>query len=283
MRLRMRKSNLRCLLLLWVMALLVACSNSANNFAPVSNGWDNSQAASQTYRVQPDDTLYSIAFRYGLDYRQLAAANHIDTPYHITTGQTLVLLPEADDTLTTAEAPAGSGGPIQTGAAPTTSVSSQPVTTTPAPAATNSAANQQSVASPAPAPTPLPAGPIGKWNWPTTGKVIHTFSDVYGGNKGIDIAGSMGQTIRATATGRVVYCGTGLRGYGLLIIIKHNTDFLSAYAHNSEALIKEGDMVKAGQAIAEMGNSDASQVMLHFEIRKSGKPVDPLTYLPPQG
>jgi len=118
------------------------------------------------------------------------------------------------------------------------------------------------------------------WMWPTTGKVIAGFSET-ANLKGIDIAGKAGQPIVASAAGRVVYVGSGLRGYGKLVIVKHNTTFLSAYAHNREVLVKEGQQVAKGQKIAEMGDSDADQVKLHFEIRRLGKPVDPAKFLPP--
>jgi lipoprotein NlpD len=272
------------------MTLLLSACTSSTHFAPVTDGWSNMQAASQTYRVQPEDTLYSIAFRYGLDYRQLADANHIAAPYHVVAGQTLVLLPQADDTLTTSAAPAGNTAPataVVTGGAPSSAVSSQPVnaitTSTATPPSTTppaTAATPQQTTIVKPTPAAAPTGPVGQWLWPTQGKVIHTFSAVYGGNKGIDITGSLGQPVRATAGGRVVYAGTGLRGYGLLIIIKHNNDYLSAYAHNSKAYVQEGDVVNSGQTIASMGSTDAPQNMLHFEIRKDGKPVDPLSYLP---
>ena len=118
------------------------------------------------------------------------------------------------------------------------------------------------------------------WVWPATGKLVAGFSDT-ANLKGIDIAGKPGQPVVASAAGKVVYAGTGMRGYGKLVIVKHNTTFLSAYAHNSEILVKEGQQVARGQKIAEMGNTDADQVKLHFEIRRLGKPVDPLQYLPP--
>lgn len=130
--------------------------------------------------------------------------------------------------------------------------------------------------------TPAAAGDDDKidWLWPTTGKLVTGFSD--GANlKGIDIAGNAGQPVLASAAGKVVYAGSGLRGYGKLVIVKHNGTYLSAYAHNSEILVKEGQQVTRGQKIAEMGNSDSDQVKLHFEIRRLGKPVDPLKYLPP--
>jgi lipoprotein NlpD len=118
------------------------------------------------------------------------------------------------------------------------------------------------------------------WVWPAKGKIVTGFSDA-ASLKGIDIAGASGQPVAASAGGKVVYAGTGLRGYGKLIIIKHNGTYLSAYAHNKEILVKEGQQVAKGQKIAEMGNTDADQVKLHFEIRRQGKPVDPLRYLPP--
>jgi lipoprotein NlpD len=118
------------------------------------------------------------------------------------------------------------------------------------------------------------------WVWPAKGKIVNGFSEATS-LKGIDIAGSAGQPITASAAGKVVYAGSGLRGYGKLIIIKHNETYLSAYAHNRDILVKEGQQVGKGQKIAEMGNTDADQVKLHFEIRRQGKPVDPLRYLPP--
>ena len=144
-------------------------------------------------------------------------------------------------------------------------------------------------ASPAPAPASPPAAASGAavaddedldWMWPAKGKLVTGFSDT-ANLKGIDIAGTAGQPIVASAAGRVVYAGTGLRGYGKLVIIKHNAKFLTAYAHNREILVKEGQQVARGQKIAEMGNTDADQVKLHFEIRRQGKPMDPLRYLPP--
>jgi lipoprotein NlpD len=132
----------------------------------------------------------------------------------------------------------------------------------------------------APAPATAGDGDALDWSWPAKGKIIAGFSET-ANLKGIDIAGSAGQAVNASAAGRVVYAGTGLRGYGKLIIIKHNATFLSAYAHNREILVKEGQQVARGQKIAEMGNTDADQVKLHFEIRRQGKPMDPTKYLPP--
>ena len=137
-------------------------------------------------------------------------------------------------------------------------------------------------ASPAPSPQSAAAGNDDQlnWAWPAKGKVIAGFSDS-ANLKGIDIAGIAGSPVRASAAGRVVYAGAGLRGYGKLIIIKHNATYLSAYAHNREILVKEGQQVARGQQIAEMGSTDADQVKLHFEIRRFGKPMDPARFLPP--
>jgi len=123
-------------------------------------------------------------------------------------------------------------------------------------------------------------GPVSSWRWPTEGRIIDNFSASEGGNKGIDIAGSRGQPVLATASGRVVYAGNALRGYGNLIIIKHNDDYLSAYAHNDSMLVREQQEVQAGQKIATMGSTGTSSVRLHFEIRYKGKSVNPLRYLP---
>jgi lipoprotein NlpD len=131
-----------------------------------------------------------------------------------------------------------------------------------------------------PAPTPADGDEKVEWAWPARGKIVAGFSEA-ANLKGIDIAGAAGQTVAASAGGKVVYAGTGLRGYGKLVIIKHNATYLSAYAHNKEILVKEGQQVARGQKIAEMGSTDADQVKLHFEIRRQGKPVDPLKYLPP--
>jgi lipoprotein NlpD len=155
-------------------------------------------------------------------------------------------------------------------------------TAVPAPAAetVRTPAPSEARAAPSP-PTPDDADDDHlSWSWPAKGKVIAGFSES-ANLKGIDIAGSMGEPVVASAPGKVVYAGSGLRGYGKLIIIKHNKTYLSAYAHNREILVKEGQQVAKGQKIAEMGNSDADQVKLHFEIRRLGKPMDPARYLPP--
>lgn len=268
-----------------------ATSEESQNLAPVTNGWSSSEA-SPSYRVQTDDTLYSIAFRFGMDYRKLAELNHLSPPYNLGNGQRLLLSSEE-----TSSALAASPQGVVTGGAPQTSVTSTPVNNvTPAPVSSlTAAASPTETTQPPPAAntakvSPSQAVPVsadtdkksGKWLWPAKGKIVQNFSSAYGGNKGVDISGAMGTPVMATSGGKVVYSGSGLKGYGLLIIIKHNSEYLSAYAHNSKAFVKEGDSVKSGQKIALMGSSGASKVFLHFEVRKAGKPIDPLTVLPPQ-
>ncbi len=225
-------------------------------------------AVSELRVVQAGDTLYSIAFERGLDYRTLAAWNGISPPYLIKPGQRLRLT--APRSLP-APAPAAPASPPRT-----------PIPKPPAPTQT-----AKSATTPKAVPSAMPAaGPyfkLGKrdWIWPAEGKVIRKYS-ARRGNKGIDIAGQPGQTVRSAAPGRVVYAGSGLRGYGRLIIVKHNETFLSAYAHNRKILVSEGSMVTRGQQIAEMGRSGTDRVKLHFEIRRRGVPVDPLRFLPPR-
>jgi len=170
-----------------------------------------------------------------------------------------------------------------------TAAASSPLPPEPIPPVIVARTDPKPAAEPPPAvarvdPKPAPVPPDGDekvdWVWPVKGKILTGFSEA-ASLKGIDIAGTSGQAIAASAAGKVVYAGTGLRGYGKLIIVKHNATYLSAYAHNKEILVKEGQQVNRGQRIAEMGNTDADQVKLHFEIRRQGKPVDPLRYLPP--
>jgi len=233
------------------------------------------QAPPGYYRVQPGDTLYRIAVEHGQHYRDLATWNNLETPTQIEVGQLLRMTPPADSTTMQGEEP-GTGGVIGALASPVRETGVQAVrplgTTTPSavPAAkedTHAAARtsmSQEVA----------------FVWPVRGNILSGFDE--NRNKGMDIAGTAGAPVRAAASGRVVYAGSGLRGYGNLVIIKHNPRFLSAYAHNRILLVKEGMVVKSGQKIAEMGDSDAGRVKLHFEIRKQGKPVDPVKYLPAQ-
>lgn len=214
---------------------------------------------SATYRVRNDDTLYSIAWRYGLDYRQLATINHIAKPYHIEIGQ-LIYLKES----TLEES------------APKEIASEEKTTNVPvSPVVPQKAVIKQPVRE-TPEDISEPTANVSLWRWPSNGPLVRTFSST---SKGVDIGGRPGDAVYPAAPGKVVYSGNGLRGYGNLIIIKHNSQYLSAYAYNQSVLVAEGDRVKYGQRIATMGNNSSGKPMLHFEIRRDGKPVNPLGYL----
>ncbi|MDQ6579493.1 MAG: murein hydrolase activator NlpD [Haemophilus sp.] len=264
-----------------------------------------------TYKVNKGDTMFLIAYLTGMDVKDLASMNNMKEPYSLSVGQTLKISNCSTKTVTTTvpvkttaptapTAPAepevtytpgangtqiGSDGtvigPIKAGVATggtstttfTNNTPSTPVTTTTTQVETtnNTPVNANVVA---------PVASNVAWQWPTQGNVIQGFSNTDGGNKGIDISGSRGQAVKAAASGRVVYAGNALRGYGNLIIIKHNDDFLSAYAHNDKILVSDQQEVKAGQEIAKMGSTGTNAVKLHFEIRYKGKSVDPVRYLP---
>lgn len=202
------------------------------------------------HRVEPGETLYSISWRYGMDFRTVAHWNHLRPPYTIYEGQQLRILPPEGEA---AEAAAPVPPPV------------------PAPAA--------AAGVPPHTPSP-PAGPVVlRWQWPAQGTLRQTFSEADISRKGIDIGGTLGEAIQAAAAGKVVYAGSGLLHYGKLIILKHGDNYLSAYAYNRVLRVKEGDVVAAGQRIADMGGRGREPV-LHFEIRYDGRPVNPLQYLP---
>ena len=257
-----------------------------------------------TYKVNKGDTMFLIAYLSGMDVKELAALNNMSEPYSLSVGQTLKISNCTTKTITTTVpvkenvntaaatptepavtyTPGANGtqigsdgsiiGPIKSGAGVPSATPSVPVATqtTSQPANVNTTADNANVVAPI-------ASNVA-WQWPTSGNVIQGFSNSDGGNKGIDISGSRGQAVKAAASGRVVYAGNALRGYGNLIIIKHNDDFLSAYAHNDKILVSDQQEVKAGQEIAKMGSSGTNNVKLHFEIRYKGKSVDPTRYLP---
>ena len=253
-------------------SLLSACAGPRGG-VPVDDrsrgSYRAEQVTSGSHVVQRGETLYQIAFRYGWDWKALAANNNLRQPFTIYPGQR-ISLEKRSATVSRAATPTPA----------TSSASSAPVrsTPTPVPAPVKSTAQTQTVTE-KPTPTPAPAALTG-WQWPAQGPLIARFQSNASLNKGIDIAGQLGQPIFAAANGSVVYAGRGLIGYGDMIIIKHDDDFLSAYAHNSRLLVKEGEQVRVGQKIAEMGSSGTDRVKLHFEIRRRGQPVDPLGYLP---
>jgi lipoprotein NlpD len=274
------------LLSAWVLA---GCANK-NRPAPVEDrspnairtpakmvaGSDNAGKPGY-YSVKSGDTLIRIGMDNGQSWRDIARWNNIENPNLIETGQVLRVVPPEESGVVVRPV---SSTNIVTSPAPS------PAASSPAPAV-NVASVKQPVSS---ATTPTPSSPANNlttadspeeavsFQWPTRGNVLAGFDEVK--NKGLDIAGKAGDPVLAAADGKVVYAGSGLRGYGNLVIIKHNNTYLTAYAHNQSLLVKEDQAIKRGQKIAEMGNSDADQVKLHFEIRRQGKPVDPAKYLP---
>jgi lipoprotein NlpD len=243
------------------------------------------------YRVKPGDTLYRIALENGQNYRDISAWNNLTNPNQIEVDQLLRVVPPGANTAAltpgVSTAPIGSGGAVQSaplGSTPPSSAGGSAGAGVAAPPIYGSTTNNASLtplANPAAA-SDSNAGASGNvaFAWPVRGPLLGTFNDST--NKGVNIGGAAGEPVKASADGRVVYAGNGLRGYGNLIIIKHDATYLTAYAHNRALMVKEGDAVTKGQKIAEMGNSDSDRVMLHFEVRRLGKPVDPLKYLPPQ-
>lgn len=272
--------GLKQLGLVGLVTLLTACAGPSG-MAPIDDRARGGQRTAPTitsgqHVVQRGETLYQIAFRYGWDWKELAAANRLREPYTIYPGQQISL--QSAGARATRPATASRPGFSRTtspraSSKPTPSRSTEPART-----------NTQ-VAAPAARPAPpaktvsLPANVAG-WAWPVQGPLLSRFQSNGSLNKGIDIAGQLGQPVKAAASGAVVYAGRGLLGYGEMIIVKHDETYLSAYAHNSKLLVVEGDQVKVGQVIAEMGSSGTDRVKLHFEIRRKGQPVDPLRYLP---
>ena len=217
--------------------------------------------------VRPGDSLYTIAWTAGLDYRDVARWNTLQTPYTLQVGQKIYLGGER------------SGTEISTSLVVSGLQAKKPVSASSPAIVDRATSSKPSVGQIVPPVTGKTPDSEEGWVWPAGGDVITHFNDAAGEN-GIDIAGADGSPIRAAANGKVVYAGTGLRGYGLLLIIKHDETFLSAYAHNRAVTVNEGDQIYSGQVIAKMGQSGTSSVRLHFEIRRNGQPIDPLTILP---
>ena len=240
--------------------------------APTATAPQDSTAAPRAgyYTVRPGDTLIRIALESGQNWRDLVRWNGLENPNVIEVGQSLRVI-----------APAGTNMAEVTPVRPATAASGSVV-----PPISSASETKPATSAPTAAPAATAARPADAaeddvpWAWPTAGAptVLAGFDEAR--NKGLDLAGKAGDPVLASADGRVVYAGAGLRGYGNLIILKHNNTYLTAYAHNQALLVKEDQNVRRGQKIAEMGNSDADRVKLHFEIRKQGKPVDPSKYLP---
>jgi lipoprotein NlpD len=333
----------RLIYLMWLSCAAlstISCTTQPLVSAPVVNAWRDPEAMKSRYRVQKNDTLYSIAWAFDLDYRDLAAANHLVPPYHLKPGQTLAMVTpsntpeEGTDTVSnppaiyavghfananqlspegiktkpvmvnesvlTLQEPKRAQKPseealilpewqLQTDTKPSAKLSQDRLS--PPQYSVGTIAKPQLIN---PKEVSLPFVELhenafasialkqrnGKWPWPARGEIIKGFS-LQGDccNKGIDIGGQLGDPITAVAPGKVVYSGCGLRGYGNLVIIKHADNYLSAYAYNKKLLVKEGDLVKAGSEIGKMGQNNAGKTLLHFEIRRYGKPVNPLLYL----
>ena len=270
--------------------LLTACS-SRDTPAPVTTlndiknyykKYPQGETASG-YVVQTGDTLYSLAFRAGMDYRELAKLNNISPPYRIFVGQALQfsnkkytsIRGEQQNSSVKVQKPAvvSVKKPAKT--------QSKLTTANKAVARNNQTGyvRKQTVKENATSAENSVSSSKVRWSWPVRGPLLAGFSNAEHGNKGLDIGGKAGTPIKAAAAGEVVYAGNALRGYGNLVIVRHNDDFLSAYAHNRRLLVKERDTVASGQIIAEMGDTDATSVRLHFEIRFRGKSVDPKRYL----
>ncbi len=268
----MKSKYIRALLTGLSCLTVLSCANS-DNYAPVADvsGYE-AVPATGVYHVVAGDTLYSIAWRYGSDYRVLAKNNGISAPFDIHAGQIIYLRsgahPQQPQSQPQREVK------VATKAAASPAVVASPKSTSPA------------VTTSRPAPTPLPQLPktddrepnyaVTAWAWPAHGRLLALYSNK---NKGIDISGSFADPVYAALPGKVVYAGDGLRGYGNLIILKHNSQYLSAYAYNSTLYVHEGEWVKKGQKIAAMGRVGSGNPKLHFEIRKAGLPVNPLNLL----
>lgn len=221
-----------------------------------------------THKVAPGDTLFSIAWRYGFKYQDLAKYNNISTSYNIYPGQIIRL-----------DITPGAVANRQQNRTVKGMANSQNQVGSGVTYSKNNRSKYQTV-NPAESKKTLHQAGAPSWRWPSSGAILKRFAGATTLSKGIDIGGKLGEPVLAAASGQVVYAGSGLRGYGKLLIIRHNDTFLSAYAHNNRLLVKEGDFVKAGQKIADMGSSGTDGVKLHFEIRRDGTPEDPLRYLP---
>ncbi len=238
--------------------------------------------------------MIRLSLDNGQNWRDLVKWNKLDNPNVIEAGQVLRVVPPGADPAAAATRPVASTRvetrPLGSTPAPANAASAAPATAAPVPATAASPAVAGSAVAAAPAPVPVPVpvpAPVVRegdddvnWMWPANGTVVVQFDDAR--SKGLAIAGRAGDPVFAAADGRVVYAGSGLRGYGNLLIVKHNNTYLTAYAHNQTLLVKEDQPVRRGQRIAEMGSSDAERVQLHFEIRRLGKPIDPAKLLPPR-
>lgn len=269
---------------LFAVLILGACSTPLQK-APVvdRSGGRTSESASADgiYVVKSGDTLYAIALEHGMDWRELARLNNVEDPTKLAVGQKLKVDsnsgPTAVSSNSASKQVADSAVVEVTPIQPAGAVKAAPGKPVPLPA---SPADSAAVKDPAPPVSAAASASAGDFMWPHNGAVIQAYKA--GTNKGVDFLAKVGDPVVAAGGGKVVYSGNALRGYGNLIIIKHENKLLTAYAHNKTLLVKEGEMVKKGQKIAEAGQSDTDKPKVHFEVRKNGNPVDPLEYLPPR-
>lgn len=242
-----------------IIALISGGCVSSGGSAPIEDRYSPSERAPKEYIVSRGDTLFSIAWRYGFDVKRLAAANKIPPPFTIYPGQAIHLK---------------ESNTVQV---------KRPTSVATAAKSPEVKAPSRDVANPVKKPTPkVSSNKNESWRWPVNGRVVRAFVATGQAHKGIDIGGKIGEPVHASRSGVVVYSGSGLVGYGNLLILKHSEQELSAYGHNKRVLVKEGQKVKAGSVIAELGDSGTDSAKLHFEVRINGKPVDPLRLLPKQ-
>ena len=284
-----------CWLPVVAIVLLSACSSKPINRAPVEDrvsvsnradamsnaalvnqppGFENAGKAGY-YIVKPKDTLIGIGLEAGHSPKDIARWNNLENPNRIEIGQVLRIVPPV--AVVVADNGVAVAKPVASSAATATPIAPGQVSKTASAPASAASASAPATATTTAATSASSEDDLG-WIWPGSGPVLAGFDEAK--NKGLDIGGAAGDAVLASAEGKVVYAGAGLRGYGNLIILKHNNTFLTAYAHNQTLLVKEDQSVKKGQKIAEMGNRDADRVKLHFEVRRQGKPVDPSKYLP---
>jgi len=269
---------IRCCSIGAVGFLLAGCS--ASQYAPVQelgysaaelSAGNRVQSAPESYQVRPGDTMFAIAWRFGWDYKKLAKANGIGSPYTIYVGQ-VVYFNDTNSNFLVSQS-------VSKGSVKKPVVSAKKTTYTPKPSVTEIAASTEKI--PTKVKEKAYEGPSSvKWVWPIRGELLQKFSNKGSAFHGIDLSSSLGKSVKAASSGIIVYAGSGIQGYGKLVVVKHNNTFLSAYAYNSRILVVEGATVDAGQIIAEVGKGPQLDPRLHFEIRKNGKPVNPLRYLP---
>ncbi len=275
--------------------VIVCCFVACTSPAPKRNNYQKPPAKKQKsvkippyYKVKKGDTLYSIAFRYGLNYKKIAKWNGIYAPYEIYPNDLIYFRPSqriiatskkkfVKKSTTATSKKSKRVAPVIHPISDKARVTKTPVRSSKKSTTVNKTQQKKTIKKVTNLSTSIPNE---KWIWPTQGKVFRTFAAKDSSRKGIDIIGKIGQPILAARGGQVVYSGNGLIGYGELIIIKHDKVFLSAYAHNRKRLVAEGDTVVSGQRIAEMGTTGTDRPLLHFEVRRDGRPVDPKGYLP---